>query len=176
MWIVDLPTVVFPLAGMGVNLLGLAIILRLSRRIGFVQAAIFAFVWGLIGLLMLEAIGNSELSAGHPAGWVLLGGDFLTYACLGFSFFSLTNTSESSIRVRILREIDRAGGSIDKSEFSKIYNEDIILKLRLERWRSKGLVVKTADRYALNSKGLRAVERIFYYLKIFLVRRSSQFD
>lgn len=176
MGLVDLPRIFLPLGAFAVNVLALMVVLHISVRTEFVRAVVFAFGSGLAALLALELIGNPGLGEETLSAWVILVGDLTIYASLSYVFFNVVNIGESAIRVRILREIAKAGGTIGEPEFRSAYNEDIILKIRLDRWLKKGRIVRKSGRWVLQSNGLLAIERVFWLMKIILVRRTSEFE
>ena len=103
-------------------------------------------------------------------------GNLSLYVCLGYLFFYVVNTGESSLRVRILREIAQARDGISEQALLKAYNERVILESRLQRLLRGGRAVRQRDRYVLRAPGLVLMAKFFRALKQFLLRRSSEFE
>ncbi|MBK6647401.1 MAG: hypothetical protein IPG44_16910 [Anaerolineales bacterium] len=76
----------------------------------------------------------------------------LTYNAIGHVYFHLFNMTETSIRVRLLREIDAQGQTIN--EVIDRYNPSNSVGVRLQRLQDIGVVKQAGDRYFLQSRWL----------------------
>jgi len=76
----------------------------------------------------------------------------LTYNALAYSFFHIFNMSETARRIKILNEINTTGGKMKISGLSISYSSGEMLTNRLTRLLDSRQVVRTGDRYALNSR------------------------
>ncbi len=165
-----------PVAGMGINAVGLMISLRVFQRLGYIGSVVLGFVLGLLSIVAMEASQFASAQAFSLDLWARILGDFALYGCLAYLFFTAINIGESSIRVRILREVLKGGSSISEKSLLQAYDEQTIVQSRLDRMLKKGLLVRQGDRYILRSRGLLAMASIFRGLKIFLTRRTSEFE
>jgi len=161
-------------AGMAANLLVHLVSYRMTGR--YVRSAIAGFGAGSIVI----AAGEVLRFAAHPVGWldgvVLLAGDFTIFGCAAFLFFNFINAGESSIRIRILRELRTGEGPLTEAALLKAYNDRIILDTRLGRMVSNGQIECIDGRYRLVAHTLLRPAKLFRFLKWLLLSRTSEFD
>jgi hypothetical protein len=69
------------------------------------------------------------------------------------------NLNITSLRIRILRELHRAGGSIDSSNMPVLYTAPERLSRRLERLEKGGQIMSKDGRWLLRSWQVLAVAR-----------------
>jgi hypothetical protein len=100
----------------------------------------------------------------------------LTYLAWWYIFLNLSQAMESSLRVRLVREIDAAGGQLSRATLNKIYNDYALLALRRDRLLSGGALVAREGRLLVASTGLKAIAAIFRVLKLVFIGRTSEFD
>jgi len=93
-----------------------------------------------------------------------------------FIYLNLVQAVESSLRIRMLREIDAEGGSVDIDKLKLIYNDDRLIRIRLKRLEDGGAVRLKDGRHHLNSGKLEKAAHFFTALKRLLLNRRSQFD
>jgi hypothetical protein len=98
------------------------------------------------------------------------------YGSWWFILLNFVQTSESSMRVRLLREFMAAGGALSREALAARYNDELVLRLRLDRMREAGAVVERGGRLFVASGQLRLLARFFRYLKIVMTGRRSEFD
>ncbi|MFC3674874.1 hypothetical protein [Ferrovibrio xuzhouensis] len=99
----------------------------------------------------------------------------LLYGAWWFAFLNLIQSLHSSLRVRLLYELRAAGGSMPMARLQQIYNDDLIVRMRLARLQSNGSVVERTGRLHVRSASLMAVVGTFRLLKIALLGRPSEF-
>src|SRR5262249_4735866 len=92
-----------------------------------------------------------------------------------FLYFGVVNVGESSIRVRLLRELSKSAGPTVEKDLLHTYNDGIILRIRLGRMVRNGQVSLAGDRYRLQSRTLARIAGIVFGLKKLLLGRSSEF-
>ncbi len=93
-----------------------------------------------------------------------------------FIYLNFVQAVESSIRIRMLMEIRAKGGSLSVDELQKVYNDERLIMIRLERLESAGAVTKFQNQHFLKSTKLRKAAVFFTTLKILVLNRTSQFD
>lgn len=143
---------------------------------GYVRSVFAGFALGALVLALseIDRFVGADITAGRI--FVLLAGDAAIYVCLGYLFFNFINSGESSIRVRILWELQHATGPLSEEGLLAIYNDDIILATRLARLRRSGKVIERNGRYVLRSSVLILMARVIRALKLLIVRRESEFE
>lgn len=100
----------------------------------------------------------------------------LSYGAWWFAFLNLVQALESSLRVRLLREVRTAGGRLRRSALEQRYNDAIVLGLRLDRLRKSGAVVESGGRLHVASAGLKTIAAFFRFLRLALMGRNSEFE
>lgn len=93
-----------------------------------------------------------------------------------FIFLNFVQTSQSSLRVSVLRELMRQGGTISRAALQERYNNRALVMLRLNRLLSGGAVVERNGGYFVVSGPLRFLARFFRVLKIAILGRPSEFQ
>lgn len=93
-----------------------------------------------------------------------------------FIYLNLVQAVESSLRIRMLREIEAEGGSVDLDKLKLIYNDNRLIRIRLKRLEDGGAVLLKDGQYHLSSRKLEKAAYFFTALKRLLLNRRSQFD
>ena len=78
--------------------------------------------------------------------------NFIFYSAMAFFYFSFVNIGESSVRIRILREISDSQNGVSQAELLRRYNVDHMIQARIERFLSSGEMVLRKDRYYYSGK------------------------
>ena len=101
---------------------------------------------------------------------------FLLFGSWWFVFMNFIQTSVSSLRVRILRELMSAGGACSRMALLERYSDRHLMDLRLDRLLQAGAVVERDGRLFVVSPALRATARFFRALKVIVLGRRSEFE
>jgi hypothetical protein len=148
-----------PLAGLAVNVASQVVLCRAVRSLGLLRSLVLGFAVGLLCALGLTLwTGNSlELARTELAAQFLVNG--LTTAALGYCYFHFVNLGETARRVRILRELVEAGGSLPRAELLKRYNAQDMVRQRLGRLLRSGQVVVRDGRYVMGKQTVLRMAR-----------------
>lgn len=159
------------------TLTNLSVQLLAYRRTQRYMRAVFAgFSTGLLVLACSEAVRFLTTPASPLEGAVLLLGDVIIYICTAFGWWNFVNAGESSIRIRILRELRAAKGPLLETDLMARYNERIILETRLARMVGNRQADCIEGRYRVTSATLVRPAKTFRFLKRILLQRTSEFD
>jgi hypothetical protein len=161
-------------AAMTLNLMAHLLAYRTTER--YVRSAIVGFAAGLIVLAIGEVLRFMAYPVGLLEGLILLGGDLAIYGCAAFLFFNFINAGESSIRIRILRELRAMEPPLTVTALLRVYNDLVILDTRLGRMIGNRQIECADGRYRLVARTLLRPARLFRFLKWLLLRRISEFD
>lgn len=142
---------------------------------GYVRSFFVGFALGLVVLLAGEALRLSSRPTSGLEAVVMIAADGLLYACAAFLYFGVVNVGESSIRVRLLRELGKSAGPASEKDLLRVYNDGIILRIRLGRMVRNGQVSLEGGRYRLRSRTLARIAAAVFGLKMLLLGRSSEF-
>ena len=165
-----------PILATVVNVLVMATVPRIAPALSFYRAIFLAFGAGMTALLLVETARYSMAPADSIEFFMLAGCNVAIFGFIGFVFFNALNVGESSIRVRILRELLAAEGPMSEADLLDRYNDQLILGSRLERLLEGGQIEKRDGRYFLKATNLLVVARIIRWAKIVLLHRTSEFD
>lgn len=151
----------------------------LAAGAGLLVAVVIDVLAGRIGLSRIAAYGAS-LALGLLVTLALAPAQPLTalavYAPWWFVFFNFTQGLETSLRIRLLREVLAAGGRIERDALLARYNDASLMRLRLQRLLHSGAVVRRDGRLLMASHGLRLISWFFGMLKRLLLGRPSEFS
>lgn len=101
---------------------------------------------------------------------------FALFGSWWFVFLIFLQCAESSLRVRLLQELEAANGSIPRAELMRRYNDDIIIRVRLQRLADGGAVMEREGRLHMVSPTLLRWARSVRFLKVVLFGHPSEFD
>jgi hypothetical protein len=162
-----------PVAGLAFDVSTQIMVAHLSKgKVG--ASIIIGLVSGLALTLALIALGLTE-APGAMAGFVdtwWLGA--ATYLALAFGFWAFLNLNITSLRIRILRELLRAGGSIDLADMPVLYTGAERLHRRLERLENGGQIMRKDGRWRLRSWQVLAIARCVEALRNLILPRSAR--
>ncbi|SME98993.1 hypothetical protein SAMN06265365_114131 [Tistlia consotensis] len=142
---------------------------RLTR--GHVLPYKVSLLAGLAALALVEVLTFS------PAGLWLLLGDLLLFCCGWFVFLNFVQAGQSSLRVRILLELQAAGAAgLPHDDLLARYSDRHLTHLRLERMVAGGAVLRRDGRLWLASPSLARLLGLMRALKRLYLGRLSEFD
>lgn len=137
----------------------------------YLQSILLAFIAGMIvatgvGFALSPGEGIERMVASAGLVLVTMSGAYIT--------FHIINAGESSIRVRLIREIGSSGGLTEAGLMAR-YNDQVILDSRLDRLIEAGKVKRSGDHYHLVGTTFSAVSHVFTLTKRLLFCRDSEF-
>ena len=163
-----------PLAGLISAVLTQIAVVHVSRgKVG--ASIIIGIIGGLAVAIAAVALGRAE-APGVPGGFIdtwLLGG--ATYLALAFGFWAFLNLNITSMRIRLLRQLLRAGGRMPLSDMAVFYTPAERLRRRLERLEKGGQIMCEDGRWRLRSWQALAIARCVEAWRGFILpRRDGQ--
>lgn len=99
----------------------------------------------------------------------------LLYLSWWYMFLNFVQSLESSLRVRILAELTRAGGSLDEVTLRRRYDDGVLMSLRLARLLRSQAMIERDGRLFVVSPVLALLGRFARRLKRLITGRSSEF-
>jgi hypothetical protein len=164
-----------PVAGLAVMCAVHAMLCRLNPQAPLLNSLVRAGSAGVLSLLL----------GGLLAGWC--GGDWAAsglsvllvdapiYACLAYGYANFVNLGQSSVRVRIYRELLGRPDGIDGDELRAEYDEQGMLRARLERLVEAADLRLQAGRYRIGRRRLVTIGTVIFGLKKAVLGRRSEF-
>jgi hypothetical protein len=144
---------------------------------GLLRSEYLGFVAGLAGIAgMNAAIFFLYPGKGlrDPFGLVLL--TVMSYGALGYCYFHFVNLGETARRIRLLREIYEAGGSLSHQQLVTRYCAREIVEKRIQRLLGTGQIVCRDGRYYIGSPVMVLIAKTMVGLKILLLGQRSEYD
>jgi hypothetical protein len=161
-----------PLAGLVINVFSEIISvhvlhLRLSHSI------VAGMLCGAVGMATLLVFGLRTFPEGSPSFADIWGVGSLTYLALAYGFWTFLNIT--SLRVRVLRAMLRAGSVMPVGDVMKQYGPEERLTRRLERLRNGKQITLEGGRWRLNSWEVLAIARCVEFLRLIVMPQSLKF-
>ena len=165
-----------PLVGLAADAAAQVAVFRLRSRAGMLKSLLAGFAIGLIATLALEVCVDwrRSMPVGDSVG--ALAANLLAYAALGYCYFHFVNLGETARRIRILRELIEAGGTLSEAELLARYNAAEIVRVRIGRLLKTGQIVLADGRYVIARRALLVSARIVVMLKRLTLGRPSEFE
>lgn len=156
-------TVLNPVFGLLVNSLAQVTIKRLFSKISLLSSKIFGFASGLAALILFQVYLYSLNPPNDKFPVLLL--NLLIYALLGQCYSEFVGIGETSIRIRVLREILEAEGGLSMEEILNRYNAREIVDVRLARLVRGGQVIYKNGRYYSKVSVVTAIAKALVIMK-----------
>ncbi len=93
-----------------------------------------------------------------------------------FIYLNAVQAVESSLRIRMLMEIQARGGALSVDELHAAYSDERLIRIRLKRLEEAGAVTTVGGLRRLQSKKLLNAALFFTALKRIILNKTSQFD
>jgi hypothetical protein len=100
----------------------------------------------------------------------------ITFACLGYCYFHFINLGETARRVRIVRELLEAGGSLTRTELLARYNADEMIRVRFSRMLKNKQVIERNGRYYIGVPLLLWMAEALALMKRIFLKKRSEYD
>lgn len=173
----DLILAVSPVAGLVVNSLALIMLCRARPLFGLLRAEYIGFAFGGMIVLFMNIFAlliNPDKALSEVIGHGIL--TSMTYAALGYCHFHFVNLGETARRVRLLRELLDAGGTLSHHDLLERYNAREIVERRITRLINAGQIVYSEGRYYTGNPTVVLIARIMVGLKVLLLGKKSEYD
>ncbi|MCA8926166.1 MAG: hypothetical protein KDD82_30445 [Planctomycetes bacterium] len=164
-----------PLLGLLVNTLTQPVIQHLSGRGRPARSLALGFLAGLAtgGGLVAWAAWRLDLALLDAGALVAV--QLLSTAALGYGYFSFVNLNLASIRVRLLKEVARAGADgLPAAELQGLYDEEGMADGRLQRLLAGGHLRLEAGRHVNGKRSLLRIGHVIELLKHAILGRGSR--
>jgi hypothetical protein len=142
-------TTAAPLAGLGADVAIQIAVARASGRIG--TSIVSGALTGAVATTAVLVANRSGIAAGAVA--------IVTFLALAFCFWTFLNLNVTSLRIRILREVLHAGGSVSAAQLAAQYSDDEFLSRRLARLEAAKQLSFVGGRWRLESRVLLILAR-----------------
>lgn len=171
---VDLLHVIIPVVGLLANMAFQLLGVRCAASINYYKSVAYGFGLGLFVVLASEVVfmlfGVKELNDSIALSLVNLA----VYLLISFSYFAFINLGVSSLRVRLLDELDRSAEGLSMSEILERYDSREIIKNRVEKLEKIGQLIRKNDRYYVGQSTALLMVKILELLKFVVLGRKPR--
>jgi hypothetical protein len=165
-----------PVAALAVNVVAQVLLVRLQRGRHFLRAQTGGILVGGIALIVFDIFAVTRFdTAGETLALSLLI-NIPTYLALSYCFFNFVNLGQTSIRIRIYSEIAAYPNGMPTEEIAREYQDDVLMRVRLQRLVESGDVVQKCDRYFVGRTRLVRLGNLIFAAKRFVLGKASEFD
>ena len=165
-----------PILALAANVLGQVLIVRARRGVEFFRSVVEGFLLGAFILAFTETflVLAREASAESLAMSLLV--NLPTYGALSYCYFNFANLGHTSIRIRMYSEIAAAASGVDMREMAREYDDDTLMRLRLERLIESGDAILKRNRYFVGRNRFVHISAVLFAIKKFLLGKGSEFE
>jgi hypothetical protein len=165
-----------PAVGLSVDVAAQIALFRGCRAIGLLRSEFGGFIAGAAATAALSWRAAMARPLPSTEGIAFLVANLAIFAALGYGYFHFVNLGETARRVRILRELAAAGGTLTREELFRRYNGAEIVRIRLERLLATGQIVLRNGCYCIGNHTLLRMARLIQLMKLLLLGKRSEFD
>ncbi len=160
---------------LAVNVVVQIAFVRWVPGVGLLKSIFIGFGTGLIFLLGLETYFGFLFDVWDVSPPYMLM-HTLTYCALGYCYFHFINLGQTARRIRILREMDDAGGVMTRDQLLQRYNANEMVEKRFSRLLRSGQVIEREDRLFIGNTTLLRMAQIMVLMKRLILGKTSEFD
>jgi hypothetical protein len=147
---------------------------RLSGgKIGVVLSLFVGFVGGLIVLILGEAAVAARAQSAVLDNLAVGLANLVLFVCCWYFYFHFINIGEASLRIRVLREVERIEGR-PVEHLLEAYNVRTVVETRVQRLLSDGQLVRQGDLLAPGKPRMILVSKAFALLRLLLLGKAAQ--
>jgi len=161
--------VLSPVLALATNCAAHVAVARISGNSGPYRAIVRAAIVGLGVVVALTLIGCRRLALPRHDVVSLIFLNSVAYLALSFDYFSFVNLCLTSLRIRMLREIQGAGGSLAGERLGELYDDRSMTNLRIDRLVSGGHLVLREERLYSHKSFFLAIATFFDWLRWFVM-------
>jgi hypothetical protein len=138
----------------------MAICIALPRKSPYVSLAIGWFIgFFTTAAATLLPLVSMRSEIGDTVAYLLL--NLSTYFALAFGYFNFVNLTIASLRIRLLEELNDAGGSISEAALLAEYNTENMMNTRFDRLLRGGHLLERDGRFFTGNRRFLFVARIY---------------
>ncbi len=162
-----------PLIAAGVAVFLSIVAHLIAMRTGLRHVVAFGLSF-LVGILAIVPLTRLVVPGTGTLIWPVISAIVLFATCW-FVFLNVVQSTESSLRVNILREVLASVGRLERGKLYARYNDDALIHLRLARLIKGHTVEQRGNRLFVVSMPLLILARAFRIAKLIILGRRSEF-
>lgn len=165
MWNTHAWLVAAPVAGLAVYCLSHVTLCRLLTGGSTYSRLVGGFLPGLVATLAATMVPLLYQGAAGEDIAALAAMNFLAYVALAYGYFNFVNLNIASLRIRMLLEMQEAGGSLRREQLLGLYNTDSVIEYRIARLLRGGHLVERGGRFYNGRRRFLLLGRTFDMLR-----------
>lgn len=165
-----------PIVGLLVNVLIQTTSFQYIRGLGLFKSIALGFTAGFLTVFILEFYRYFDLPAMESEFFYILCVNLITYILLGYCYWAYINLGETSLRIRILREMYETQKALPIEKLFSIYNPDNMFEIRMSRLLKYNQIVCKNDRYFIGKSILLLIAKAIVIIKLMIIGKKSEFD
>jgi hypothetical protein len=169
-------TLFCPIAAVAVNVITQIIVFRGRRGGGYFRSIVEGFLAGLLLFAVIEPIVAFQQHTWKHTVELALLVDLPIYLALSYCAYSFIQLGQTSIRIRMYSEIASSPAGVSVEELNNQYDDDGLLRVRLQRLTESGDLIARDGRYFVGRTRFLIVSNILFAGKRILLGRESQFQ
>ncbi len=171
--------VLLPLLALAVNVLVHVAGIRLTRQrwphlvllAGFMVGGAGCAIASLL-LPRLQGVANAPTADV----WAVALLNLTTYAALSYGYFAFANLTITSLRIRLLQDLDECEGPLPVSALLESYNASAVLDARLQRLTAAQQIQESDGRYVAGNSTFLSLAFVLDSLRMLVFGRSRRTD
>jgi hypothetical protein len=167
-----------PIFGLVVNIIIQILSHRLILWLTLLRSVFFGFGVGFSLVITFEIQRYSQNYYGQIGDfWGILIVNSVTYAFLGYCYFSLIGLGETARRIRLLKDLYAVPNEgLSLSEILSEYSAKNMVDKRLDRLLNNGQVRVAEGRYYINKPVMLFFTKFSIFMKLLVLGKRSEFD
>lgn len=169
-------TLFCPIAALAVNVIMQVFLYRLRRGAQFFRSIVEGFLSGATAFAGLEVMLAPEGDSMKQYIVLALLVNAPIYVCLSYCAYNFIQLGQTSIRIRMYSDIAAMPSGMAIEEMKREYNEDALLRIRLQRLIESGDIMERNGRYFITRTRFLHVANIIFTVRRTLLGRESEFE
>lgn len=167
---------VIPVIALTVNVVFQLFTYRFLPSIGYLKSLFSGFVAGVLLLLGAEYYFFRVSLTSYNDFIPFLVMDLVTYAALGYCYFSFLTLGVSSLRIRVMREIHDCAEGLTLEEILERYNAQEMIKTRLSRMLANKQVKEKNGRYFIERPIMLLMAKFIVFMKFLVLGKRPDIN
>ena len=169
--------VLSPILGLIVNIIFQMLSFRLIASLALLRSIFLGFGIGfcLVGTLEIQRFNQAFYTQTGDFLSILIANE-ITYACLGYCYFSMIGLGETARRIRLLKDLYANPKGLRLNEILTRYNAKEMVDMRIGRLVNNGQVKLIKGHYFIGNPLMLFLTKLSIFTKIIVLGKRSEFD
>lgn len=166
-----------PVFGLALNITLQILSYRFVSRLTLLRSVFLGFGAGFILVIAWEIGRYGQGYYGQLEDfWAILAVNSITYAFLGYCYFSVIGLGETARRIRLLKDLHAAPEGLSLDNILARYSAKDMVDMRLDRLLHNGQVIQVGDRFFIDKQLMLFLTKFSIFMKLIVLGKRSEFD